>query len=127
MARSSQSRSPVSLTVWLVAAGVVAAAVVGATQLTGGGSSSDSNVALSSARTRNAPSVPCTTSTAKIGPKSKWGTYVDKWGSTQHIGDGAVAQPAQCATTLAGNKGGNKGQGQGGKGQGQAGQGQGQG
>jgi hypothetical protein len=87
MPRSSHSRSPVSMTVWLVAAALVVGAVVATTRLTG---SSDSNSAVELAASSRRHPKPCATApagTKKVTLKSKWGTYRDH-GVTQHIGDG---------------------------------------
>jgi hypothetical protein len=59
-------------------------AVIAAVHLSSG--QTGNSVELSAARSRS-----CPTSTGKVTLWSKTGTYVDKHGATQHIGDGAVA------------------------------------
>jgi hypothetical protein len=118
MPRSSKSRSPVSMTVWLVAAALVIGAVFATTKLTG--SSSSNSVELASKHSWRRPPKPCPTpaGTQKTTFKSKWGTYTDSRGATQHLGDGQeplaatnCAQPTVAPTNGSGNGngGGNNG------------------
>jgi hypothetical protein len=88
MASSAHPRSPVSLAVWLAAAVAVVAALIAATHFSSGQGSN--SVALSAANSRSHRPTACPTSTKKVTMWSKTGTYTDKHGRTQHIGDGAV-------------------------------------
>jgi hypothetical protein len=86
MPSSSYSRRPVSISVWLAAAVAVVAAVIAAVHLSGG--QTGNSVALSASHSKWHKS--CPVSTAKVNLWSKTGTYVDKRGATQYIGDGQV-------------------------------------
>ena len=87
MPSSSYSRRPVSISVWLAAAVAVVAAVIAAVHLSGEQDQGDA-VGLSAAHSKWHR--PCAVSTAKVNVWSKTGTYVDKHGATQHLGDGQV-------------------------------------
>jgi hypothetical protein len=93
MPSTSHSRSPVSWTFWLAAVVVLVGALVAATQISMGGDKKNSSVELSAAQSRKRPPRVCQTPTAtpKANAWSKRGTYVDKRGATQHLGDGQVS------------------------------------
>ena len=85
MPSSFRSRSPVSLSVWLVVVIAVVGALFAVTKISNGVPTNTVELAASQSRR---PATCPKPNTKKVTAWSKTGTYVDKHGSIQHLGDG---------------------------------------